>query len=151
MNALALISEPVASLPAILLPEIEAAADYAKDSKAAGTLSGYARDFELFRGWCSARGLSALPADPPTVATHLASLAQAGLMPATISRRVSAHSILAQARRVRAVDGKRTGQGDAIRYQTHKHHSQQAQSAYFGRACEGDGERCAGRAQRLAR
>src|SRR5437899_8570622 len=88
MNALALIETSTAmSLP---IAEIERAYEYALNEKSPGTRAGYRRDMELFRAWCADRRVDALPASPETVAGYLASLAQAELMPATISRRVSA-------------------------------------------------------------
>jgi site-specific recombinase XerD len=84
------IAEPAIYLPAIPAPEIEVAYQYALNEKSEGTRKGYAADFRLFTSWCSARGVSTLPASPETVAGYLASLAQGGLMPATISRRCSA-------------------------------------------------------------
>jgi site-specific recombinase XerD len=90
MNALTIISEPVTSLPMLPIAELERAADYAKASKAPGTIRGYQSDLALFEGWCRARGVCALPATPEAVATYLASLAESGLMVNTISRRCSA-------------------------------------------------------------
>jgi len=88
MNALVMVDS--AALPAIPVTEIEVAYQYALNEKAPGTREGYRRDFELFKVWCSARGVDALPASAETTAGYLASLAESGLMPATIGRRVSA-------------------------------------------------------------
>jgi site-specific recombinase XerD len=57
--------------------------------KAASTRKAYGTDFRLFKAWCEARGVSALPADPTTVAAFLAAEAKAA-KPSTLGRRVAA-------------------------------------------------------------
>jgi site-specific recombinase XerD len=89
VNALVVI-DPAPALPATLIPELEIAADYARAEKAEGTRKGYASDMALFRSWCAARHVDALPATPEVVAAYFGSLAESGLRPATISRRCSA-------------------------------------------------------------
>jgi site-specific recombinase XerC len=76
-------------LPAALGPDLAAAIDLAKAEKAASTRKAYGTDFRLFREWCEARGVAALPAAPETVAAYLA--AHAGTSKAsTLGRRVAA-------------------------------------------------------------
>ena len=70
-------------------PDLAAAIDLAKAEKAASTRKAYRTDFRIFREWCEARGVSALPAAPETVAAYLA--AQASTSKAsTLGRRVAA-------------------------------------------------------------
>jgi site-specific recombinase XerD len=87
-TALALIPDG-SSLPAALGPDLAAAIDLAKAEKAASTRKAYGTDFRIFRDWCDARGVPALPAAPETVAAYLA--AHAGTSKAsTLGRRVAA-------------------------------------------------------------
>jgi len=77
------------NLPAVLGPDLAAAIDLAKAEKAASTRKAYGTDFRLFREWCEARAVSALPAAPETVAAYLA--AHAGTSKAsTLGRRIAA-------------------------------------------------------------
>jgi site-specific recombinase XerD len=77
------------NLPVGLGPDLAAAITLAKAEKAASTRKAYATDFRLFREWCEARGVFALPAAPETVAAYLA--AYAGTSKAsTLGRRVAA-------------------------------------------------------------
>jgi site-specific recombinase XerD len=78
-----------ASLPAALGPDLMAAVDLAKAEKAASTRKAYGTDFRIFRTWCDARNVPALPAAPETVAAYLA--ANAGTSKAsTLGRRIAA-------------------------------------------------------------
>jgi site-specific recombinase XerD len=77
-------------LPATLRPEIESAAGYARAEKAATTRRAYRSDFALFRSWCEAKRVPALPAAPEGVAAFLAAEADRGAKVATISRRLAA-------------------------------------------------------------
>jgi hypothetical protein len=77
------------NLPATLGPYLEAAIDLAQAEKAASTRRAYGTDFRLFKEWCEARGVNALPAAAETVAAYLA--AEAGTSrPSTLGRRVAA-------------------------------------------------------------
>jgi site-specific recombinase XerD len=77
------------SLPAALGPDLAAAVDLAKAEEAASTRKAYGTDFRLFKEWCNARGVPALPAAPETVAAYLA--ADAGTSKAsTLGRRIAA-------------------------------------------------------------
>jgi site-specific recombinase XerD len=89
-TALAVISEQVAPLPVLPAADIARAASYAKQDKAPATRAAYRSDFASFRAWCTARGVDALPATPETVAAYLASEAESGIKPSTISRRCAA-------------------------------------------------------------
>jgi hypothetical protein len=73
-TALTLVSDG-SSLPVALGPDLAAAIDLAKAEKAASTRKAYGTDFRLFNQWCEARGVSALPAAPETVAAYLAAQA----------------------------------------------------------------------------
>ena len=87
-KALTLVSDG-SNLPAALGPDLAAAIDLAKAEKAASTRKAYGTDYRIFKAWCDARGVSALPAAPETVASYLAS--QAGTSkPSTLGRRVAA-------------------------------------------------------------
>ena len=75
-----------APLPA---SDLARAADYARHALAPATLKAYAADWEDFTAWAQGRGVSALPADPTTVAAYLASMAISHAGP-TLRRRLSA-------------------------------------------------------------
>jgi site-specific recombinase XerD len=77
------------NLPAALGPELVAAVDLAQAEKAASTRKAYGTDFRLFKAWCDARGVSALPAAAETVAAFLAAEARTA-KPSTLGRRVAA-------------------------------------------------------------
>jgi site-specific recombinase XerD len=69
--------------------DLAAALHLAKAEKALSTRKAYKTDFRMFREWCDARGVSALPAVPETVAAYLAAHA-ATSKPSTLGRRVAA-------------------------------------------------------------
>jgi len=73
-----------------LRAEVEAVRGYVEAAAAPATRRAYASDWRRFSSWCEARGLEALPALPETVATFLASEAEAGRRASTIGRRVAA-------------------------------------------------------------
>jgi hypothetical protein len=60
------------ALPAALEPELEEAAGYARAEKAEATRRAYRSDFGVFRSWCEAKHVVALPAQPKTVIARLA-------------------------------------------------------------------------------
>jgi site-specific recombinase XerD len=64
----------------------------ARSSRADSTWRAYDSDFRHFQAWCSEHHLSALPAEPPTVATYLAAL-ESPHKPSTIRRRLAAISL----------------------------------------------------------
>jgi site-specific recombinase XerD len=78
-----------AEIPARLMPDVDRAADLARNEKARATRQAYGSDFEIFEVWCADRGASALPATPETVAAFLASEVDRGIRPSTIGRRVA--------------------------------------------------------------
>ena len=78
------------TLPTALAPELEEAAGYALAEKAEATRRAYRSDFALFRAWCEAKDVTALPASPGAVAAFLAAEASRGTKPSTISRRLAA-------------------------------------------------------------
>jgi site-specific recombinase XerD len=75
------------------LPAIQDARDKAREyvshSKAESTLRAYRCDWRDFETWCSASGLTSMPAEPGTVALYLAARADT-LKPATLGRRLAA-------------------------------------------------------------
>jgi site-specific recombinase XerD len=77
------------TLPAALGPDLAAAMGLAKAEKAASTRKAYGTDFRLFKEWCDARGVSALPAAPETVAAYLAAHATSSKA-STLGRRIAA-------------------------------------------------------------
>lgn len=78
------------NLPAALGPDLATAVDLAKAEKAVSTRKAYGTDFRLFKVWCEGKGVSALPAEPETVAAFLAAEAGSGTKPSTLGRRVAA-------------------------------------------------------------
>jgi site-specific recombinase XerD len=87
------------NLPQLVTPETsaflqqakEAAAEYARNSKAANTWRAYQADLRDFTSWCAAHNLSVLPADPATVAAYLVNLAPRRKV-STIQRRLASIS-----------------------------------------------------------
>jgi site-specific recombinase XerD len=73
-----------------LAAELDSAGDYAAASLSEATRRAYAEDAMQWRSWCARHGLQALPAQPEAVAAHIAAMADAGLKPASIARRVAA-------------------------------------------------------------
>src|SRR5687768_12909801 len=62
---------------------------YLRNTRSANTLKAYATDCRYFVAWCEANGLSALPAEPGTVALYLSDLAGQRSM-SCVERRLSA-------------------------------------------------------------
>src|SRR3977135_4135430 len=87
-TALTVLSD-ASNLPAALGPDLAAAIDLAKAEKAASTRKAYGTDFRLFKAYCDAKGVRALPASPETGAAYIAAEAQTA-KPSTIGRRVAA-------------------------------------------------------------
>jgi site-specific recombinase XerD len=83
------IIETAQNLPVALGPDLASAVDLAQAEKAASTRKAYGTDFRLFRAWCDAKGVSALPAASETVAAYLAAEARTS-RPSTLGRRVAA-------------------------------------------------------------
>jgi site-specific recombinase XerD len=77
-------------LPATLEPELDQAKVYARAEKAPATHRAYGSDFALFRAWCDAKGVLALPAWPEAVAAFLAAEAARGVKSSTVGRRMAA-------------------------------------------------------------
>jgi hypothetical protein len=65
----------------------EAAAGFARASKAESTLRAYRTDAADFTAWCEGHGLSPLPASVDTLASYLAELANSGMKASSIARR----------------------------------------------------------------
>ncbi len=85
------VGQLAAAVPlAIVRAEQDAAWNYRQNEKSAGTRRAYGSDFRIFVGWCEARGVLHLPAEPETVATFIAAEADAGTRPSTIGRRLAA-------------------------------------------------------------
>jgi site-specific recombinase XerD len=87
-TALTIVSDG-SNLPAVLGPDLARAIDLAKAEKALSTRKAYGTDFRLFKVYCDAKGVSALPASPETVAAYIAAEAKTA-KPSTIGRRVAA-------------------------------------------------------------
>jgi hypothetical protein len=64
------------AVPQLPVADIERAADFGRMDKSASTRAAYKSDFALFTAWCSARGVSSLPAAPEMVAAFLANEAR---------------------------------------------------------------------------
>jgi len=77
-----------AVLPA-LDADLEQAVSYARAEKALATRRAYHSDFTLFESWCAEKGVTALPAEPETVAAFLAFEANRGIRPSTLTRRAA--------------------------------------------------------------
>jgi integrase len=78
-------------LPILSLEQArEAAATYARGSRAASTWRAYEADWRAFEKWCRAVKLAPLPATSHTVALYLSAEAQLGRAPATLVRRLAA-------------------------------------------------------------
>jgi site-specific recombinase XerD len=75
---------------ALPVADLESAATFARNEKAPATRAAYRSDFTLFRTWCNAKGVHALPASPETVAAFLAHEAERGSAASTITRRCAA-------------------------------------------------------------
>ena len=89
MKELTLIDEQ--NLSPILFPEeLERAKEFANDQHALSTRIAYRSDINVFQSWCKVRLLESLPATPQTVAMFLASQAEGGVCPSTLSRRLAA-------------------------------------------------------------
>ncbi len=75
-----------------LTEALAAARTYAERSLSDATRRGYARDLAAFQTWCQARAVTALPAEPQTLAAYLADLALTD-RPATIGRKLAAIAV----------------------------------------------------------
>jgi site-specific recombinase XerD len=89
MSAPLTVIETPKSLPVVLGPDLASAIDLAQAEKAASTRKAYGTDFRLFRAWCEAKRVSALPAAAETVAAYLAAEARTAKS-STLGRRVAA-------------------------------------------------------------
>lgn len=100
--------EVLANLAVVL----KLAQDYAKNSRSKSTVKSYSSDWRDFDSWCLAKGLTAMPADPYSVACYLADRAsqsftdpkgaqQLPLKTSTLARRLSA---ISQAHQVAGID-----------------------------------------------
>jgi site-specific recombinase XerD len=75
-----------------LTQALAAARTYAERSLSESTRRSYARDLVAFQMWCRVRAVTALPAEPQTLAAYLAELALTD-RPATIGRKVAAIAV----------------------------------------------------------
>ncbi|TCN30144.1 site-specific integrase [Sinorhizobium americanum] len=66
------------------------ALDYGRAALSENTMRAYRSDWEDFQSWTAARGKSALPASPATVANYASSMASAGKKVPTIARKLAA-------------------------------------------------------------
>lgn len=89
MNDIAVLAAP--SLPSMLIEEdLEAAAEFLIAEKSSATQKAYRSDFAIFRAYCTARGLAAMPAAAETVMGFLSAEAKGGAKASTLGRRVAA-------------------------------------------------------------
>lgn len=93
-------SQPVPVPTASHLAARENAREYAGEALAPNTLRAYRADWADFTTWCQRGGVSALPAEPATVAAYLASLATTHSR-AALRRRLTA---IGQAHRLKELD-----------------------------------------------
>jgi integrase len=73
-----------------LAPLVASARAYAAQAKAQATRKAYKVSWGVFVAWCEERGVSALPADPGTVALYLSAMAESGRRLATIQKALAA-------------------------------------------------------------
>lgn len=66
------------------------AAEFLQASRAGNTVRAYRSDWADFEQWCRSQNLTALPAEPQSIALYLASLPGRGLKASTIKRRRAA-------------------------------------------------------------
>ena len=78
--------------PIALGDALAAARTYAERSLSESTRRGYARDLGAFKAWCGSRAVTALPAEPQTLAAYLAHLALTD-RPATIGKKLAAIAV----------------------------------------------------------
>jgi site-specific recombinase XerD len=69
---------------------VESARNYAQHARADNTVASYAAALRRFEAWCEAQRLSAMPADPRTVALYLAARADQGKKINTLEHELSA-------------------------------------------------------------
>lgn len=86
----ALIPAASPQLPATVAEAAALAQGFIRESLSAATRRAYASDCRVFASWCAEQGLAALPSSPEVVAMFLARQAEAGVTPATLTRRVAA-------------------------------------------------------------
>src|SRR3954453_13804389 len=79
----------ITDVPVSLAPELTRAAQLAREEKSPATRRAYRSDFQIFDSWCRARGVSALPATPESVAAFLAHDMETGTGPSTLGRRIA--------------------------------------------------------------
>lgn len=77
----------------LLQSDLDAAAPYLRPSRAANTERAYRADLDAFTAWCASRSLSALPAEPGSLALYIVFLANRGGKASSIDRAVSAISM----------------------------------------------------------
>lgn len=76
--------------PEVVTEERQRVQRFLDAATAANTVRAYRHDWDEWRAWCDIRALDPLPAEPDSVARHVAALAEAGAAVATIKRRVAA-------------------------------------------------------------
>jgi site-specific recombinase XerD len=80
---------PITTLLPTLAPDLNRAAELAREEKAPATRRAYRSDFRIFEEWCHSRAVSALPGTPETVAAFLAHDLEQGTRASTLGRRVA--------------------------------------------------------------
>ena len=79
-DAKALVPVASSAVPALLAPDLDKAADLARQEKAKATRRAYRSDFAVFEAWCAGRGVIALPATAESVAAFLACEVDRGMV-----------------------------------------------------------------------
>lgn len=78
------------AIAGLLQDDLDAAGAFLAAEKATSTQRAYRSDFRIFKAYCDARGLAALPAHPDAVMAFLAAEAKGGAKASTLGRRVAA-------------------------------------------------------------
>ena len=84
------VSEGARGIAPFTPEQVKAARGYADASRAASTRAKYLQHWTAFGAWCREHGQQALPAEPAVVAVHLSGLADAGIAPQPLARRLAA-------------------------------------------------------------
>ena len=85
----ALATQATSQLPAHLSAGVDLAKEYIRESTSPATRRAYASDCKVFATWCADNGCASLPSSPEIVSVFLARQAEAGINPATLTRRVA--------------------------------------------------------------
>lgn len=87
MNQLVAVDQ---NLPALFAADMDSVKKYVAAAHSPATIRAYKADWSTFLGYCSERGLEALPASAEVIAAFLSSQSDAGVKVSTLSRRLAA-------------------------------------------------------------